>query len=96
MALLRRRPVTGGDIFDLLIIATMKLNGISRIYTFSTRIHKISLCPVIVAEGRGPKCLLNQSTLTSRTAVHVHLAVLLARALRKGENGERLKRLDAL
>ena len=35
MALLRRRPVTGGDIFDLQIIAT-KLNGISRIYTFNT------------------------------------------------------------
>ncbi len=35
MALLRRRPVTGGDIFDLQIAATMKLNGISRIYTFN-------------------------------------------------------------
>ncbi len=35
-ALLRRRPVTGGDIFDLQIVATMKLNGISRIYTFNT------------------------------------------------------------
>ena len=36
MALLRRRPVTGGDVFDLQIVATMKLNGISRIYTFNT------------------------------------------------------------
>jgi predicted nucleic acid-binding protein len=36
MALLRRRPVTGGDIFDLQIVATMKLNGILRIYTFNT------------------------------------------------------------
>jgi predicted nucleic acid-binding protein len=36
MALLRRRPVTGGEIFDLQIVATMKLNGISRIYTFNT------------------------------------------------------------
>ena len=35
-ALLRRRPVTGGDIFDLQIAATMKLNAISRIYTFNT------------------------------------------------------------
>jgi predicted nucleic acid-binding protein len=34
--LLRRRPVTGGDIFDLQIVATMKLNNISRIYTFNT------------------------------------------------------------
>jgi predicted nucleic acid-binding protein len=36
MALLRRRPVTGGEVFDLQIVATMKLNGISRIYTFNT------------------------------------------------------------
>jgi predicted nucleic acid-binding protein len=36
IALLLRRPVTGGDIFDLQIIATMKLNGIYRIYTFNT------------------------------------------------------------
>jgi predicted nucleic acid-binding protein len=36
MALLRRRAVTGGDIFDLQIVATKKLNGISRIYTFNT------------------------------------------------------------
>ena len=36
MALLRRCPVTGGDIFDLPIVATMKLNAISRIYTFNT------------------------------------------------------------
>lgn len=36
MALLRRHPVKGGEIFDLQIIATMKLNGINRIYTFNT------------------------------------------------------------
>lgn len=36
MSLLRRHPVTGGEIFDLQIIATMKQNGISRIYTFNT------------------------------------------------------------
>jgi predicted nucleic acid-binding protein len=34
--LLRRRPVTGGDIFDLQILATMNVNGIPRIYTFNT------------------------------------------------------------
>jgi predicted nucleic acid-binding protein len=39
-ALLRRRPVTGGDIFDLQIVATMKLNAISRIYTFNTNDFK--------------------------------------------------------
>ena len=36
LALLRRRPVSGGDIFDLQIVATMKVNGIQRIYTFNT------------------------------------------------------------
>ena len=35
MALLRRRPIAGGEIFDLQIVATMKLNGIFRIYTFN-------------------------------------------------------------
>ena len=34
--LLRRRPVTGGEIFDLQIVATMKTNGILKIYTFNT------------------------------------------------------------
>ena len=33
--LLRRRPVTGSDIFDLQILATMNVNGIQRIYTFN-------------------------------------------------------------
>ena len=35
LGLLRRRPVTGGDIFDLQIVATMKANGVRRIYTFN-------------------------------------------------------------
>ena len=35
--LLRRRPVTDGDIFDLQILATMSVNGIERIYTFNAR-----------------------------------------------------------
>ena len=35
IALLRRRPVTGGDIFDLQIVATMKANGVQRIYTYN-------------------------------------------------------------
>jgi predicted nucleic acid-binding protein len=34
--LLRRRPVTGGDVFDLQIVATMQANDIHRIYTFNT------------------------------------------------------------
>src|SRR5271170_6696325 len=33
--LLRRRPVKGGEIFDLQIVATMKTNGVLRIYTFN-------------------------------------------------------------
>lgn len=37
MDLLRRRPVTGGYILDLQIVATMKANGVQRIYTFNTR-----------------------------------------------------------
>jgi len=36
MQLLERRPVTGGDVFDLQIVATMQANGIQRIYTFNT------------------------------------------------------------
>jgi len=36
MKLLARRPVTGGDIFDLQIVATMQANSIQRIYTFNT------------------------------------------------------------
>jgi hypothetical protein len=35
MALLQRHPVTGGDVFDLQIVATMLSNGINRIYTFN-------------------------------------------------------------
>ena len=34
--LLRRRPVTGGDVFDLQLAATMLANGVPRIYTFNT------------------------------------------------------------
>jgi toxin-antitoxin system PIN domain toxin len=36
MQLLQRRPVTGGDVFDLQIVATMQTNGVQRIYTFNT------------------------------------------------------------
>ena len=31
-----RRPVIGGDVFDLQLIATMQANGVGRIYTFNT------------------------------------------------------------
>ena len=36
LRLLHRHPVTGGDVFDLQIIATMQANGVQRIYTFNT------------------------------------------------------------
>ena len=35
MDLLRRRPVTGADVFDLQLVATMLANDVSRIYTFN-------------------------------------------------------------
>ena len=36
MELLQRHPVTGAQIFDLQIVATMKVNNVRRIYTFNT------------------------------------------------------------
>jgi predicted nucleic acid-binding protein len=36
MNLVRRHPVTGADVFDLLIVATMQANDVQRIYTFNT------------------------------------------------------------
>jgi predicted nucleic acid-binding protein len=36
MDLLRRQPVTGADVFDLQLAATMLANGVSRIYTFNS------------------------------------------------------------
>jgi predicted nucleic acid-binding protein len=41
MRLLQRRPVTGGDVFDLQIVATMQANDIQRIYTFNTKDFEI-------------------------------------------------------
>ena len=35
--LLRRRPVTGGDVFDLQLVATMLANDVPRIYTFNAK-----------------------------------------------------------
>jgi uncharacterized protein len=34
--LVRQHPVSGGDIFDLQIVASMQANGVERIYTFNT------------------------------------------------------------
>jgi predicted nucleic acid-binding protein len=41
MELLRRHPVTGGDVFDLQIVATMQANGVQRIYTFNANDFEI-------------------------------------------------------
>jgi predicted nucleic acid-binding protein len=35
LRLLRRRPVSGADVFDLQIVATMNVNGVRSIYTFN-------------------------------------------------------------
>ena len=35
MELLQRHPVSGAQIFDLQIVATMKVNNVQRIYTFN-------------------------------------------------------------
>lgn len=35
MDLLQRRLVTGGEVFDLQIVATMRVNNVQRIYTFN-------------------------------------------------------------
>ncbi|MGA8028925.1 MAG: PIN domain-containing protein [Bryobacteraceae bacterium] len=36
MDLLKRRPVTGSNVFDLQIVATMLANGVNRIYTYNS------------------------------------------------------------
>ena len=41
MRLLQRHPVTGANIFDLQIVATMQANGINRIYTFNIDDFKV-------------------------------------------------------
>ncbi len=40
--LLRRHPVTGGDVFDLQIVAAMQANGVERIYTFNAADFAVS------------------------------------------------------
>jgi predicted nucleic acid-binding protein len=39
--LLRRRPVTGGEVFDLQLTATMLANGVNRIYTYNIADFKV-------------------------------------------------------
>jgi toxin-antitoxin system PIN domain toxin len=35
LGLLQRHPVTGGDVFDLQLVASMQANGVQRIYTYN-------------------------------------------------------------
>ena len=51
--LLRLRPVTGGDIFDLQIIATMKANNVSRIYTYNAADFRVFPELTVVVPGAG-------------------------------------------
>ena len=49
--LLRRRPVTGPEIFDLQIVATMKANNIQRIYTFNAGDFEVFPELIVVVPG---------------------------------------------
>ena len=51
IALLERHPVTGGDVFDLQLVATMQANGVQRIYTFNRRDFAIFPELTVVAPG---------------------------------------------
>jgi predicted nucleic acid-binding protein len=51
--LLRRHPVTGPEIFDLQIIATMKANSVSRIYTFNAGDFAVFSELTVVVPGAG-------------------------------------------
>jgi predicted nucleic acid-binding protein len=52
MELLRRHPVTGGDVFDVQWVATMQANGVDRIYTFNT--EDFSVFPELAAVAPRP------------------------------------------
>ena len=54
MRLLARNPVTGADIFDLQIAATMLANGIQRIYTFNVADFEVFV-ELTVVTPQGPR-----------------------------------------
>jgi len=64
MQLLQRRPVTGGDVFDLQIVATMQANGVQRIYTFNAD----ELKPIFIHFG-GPQAHGHSFTVTVRKRI---------------------------
>jgi predicted nucleic acid-binding protein len=51
LELLRRHPVTGPEIFDLQIVATMKANNIHRIYTFNAEDFEVFPELLVVVPG---------------------------------------------
>jgi uncharacterized protein len=51
MELLRRHPVTGADIFDLQIVATMQINDVQRIYTFNAADFEVFPELIVVTPG---------------------------------------------
>ncbi len=51
MELLRRHPVTGQEIFDLQIVATMKVHNVHRIYTFNTQDFEVFSELTIIVPG---------------------------------------------
>jgi predicted nucleic acid-binding protein len=53
MALLQRRPVTGGAVFDLQLVATMQANNIHRIYTFNARDFEVFPELTVIAPPEG-------------------------------------------
>ncbi|HEX4136986.1 MAG TPA: type II toxin-antitoxin system VapC family toxin [Bryobacteraceae bacterium] len=69
--LLRRHPVTGGDVFDLQIVATMQANGIQRIYTFNAEDFKVFPELAVLARKAPPMFLRRRcNVLTSATLPH--------------------------
>jgi predicted nucleic acid-binding protein len=50
--LLRRHPVTGSEVFDLQIVATMQANNVQRIYTFNAGDFEVFPELIVVVPGR--------------------------------------------
>ncbi len=49
--LLQRHPVTGGNVFDLQIVATMQANNVRRIYTFNAEDFVVFPELIVVVPG---------------------------------------------
>ena len=49
--LLRHHPVTGPDVFDLQVVATMKANGIQTIYTFNAADFEVFQDLTVIVPG---------------------------------------------